>query len=93
MKLSRTKIARLLKTGNQSRKKRDNKKRRQSLFSKDDLILLPTNRKARSATNKPSKPFNLRYKTMKRQRGGDKYTWNFVKNGTLNKYLKDMMKN
>jgi len=86
MKLSRTKIAKLLKTGNQSRKKRDKQKKQRvkSLgmgmgmgkgkgFSKDELILLPMNKKARSATNKPKKSFNLRYKTMKkmgRQWGG-----------------------
>jgi len=51
MKLSRAKIARLLKTGNQSRKNKKNRERRSkslhtqsnnSIFKDDDLIMMPT---------------------------------------------------
>jgi hypothetical protein len=71
MKLSRNKIAKLLKSGNQSRK--NIKKRRSKtlhnahLLSSDEIILAPdkeVKRRARSAHLHP-RPLNLRFKTLK----------------------------
>ena len=77
MKLSRNKIAKLLKSGNQSRK--NIKKRRSKtlhnahLLSADEIILAPekeVKRRARSAHLHP-RPLNLRFKTLKnRVKGG-----------------------
>ena len=75
MKLSRTKIAKLLKTGNQSRKNIRQLRRNKSVAAKQSLSLnpddmvFPERRKARSEHKRG--PVNLRLKTLKRQRGGD----------------------
>ena len=82
MKLSRTKIAKLLKTGNQSRKnihiKQSNRSGtkslthpNKSLVLTDDEVVFQPKKRAKSAHKR--KPINLRLKSLKMRKGGAKW--------------------
>jgi hypothetical protein len=103
MKLSRNKIAKLLKIGNQSRKNIKYKKRSKSLninklhgLNASDLVILPKpGQRAKTAHIKP-KPLNLRFKTLKNRQnkmigGSNKFSLLYYKSD-INNYT-DLLDN